>query len=346
MKNYYRQFITLLQERPGYALPGKQAVGRVVLEARDDTAKAMVYIQDLTPQNTYKLAFVNRADEANLGVMLGSIIVDERGRYEGRFEFNRDNIGGSRITCESIDACAIIPSDSGEELVAPLVGYKGQPFSWRVNLCFSDGKEDSPVLEIKEVEEVIEEAVEEIAEDMVEEVIEGAVEEVIEEAVEEIVEEIVEEVAEEIPIIVAEEVPEPVYSFATEEMPIATAPQMPQDNEIASLFQNGDAVEIFSDSSQVLKAQWVVATPQEIEALGSIEDEVLQSPHVQEYLDKHKHVLLGKKGNDGTDVYILGVPAVYDDANAQDLSDIFDSFKFCNPDDSMKGGHGYWLKEL
>ncbi|MCL2376254.1 MAG: hypothetical protein FWC76_02545 [Defluviitaleaceae bacterium] len=339
MKSYYRQFITLLQERPGYAMPGKQAVGRIVIEARDETARAIVYIQDLAPQNTYKLAFINRADETNIGVMLGSIIVDERGRYEGRFEFDRSNIGGSRIACENIDACAIIPSDSGEELAAPLVGYKGQPFSWRVNLRFPDGKEDSPILEIKEIEE----APETDGVEVVEEVVEEAIEEIVEEVVEEIVEEVVEEAM----VIVAEEVPASVYDFVTEEVPIETEAQTSQNDGISTLFQSGDAVEIFDDASQVVKAQWIVTTQQNIEALGSIDNGILQSPHVQECLAKHKHALLGKKDGGDLDVYILGIPAVYDDGtNNEDLSSIFDSFKFCNPNEPMKGAHGYWLKQL
>ena len=332
MKNYYRQFVTLLQERPGHAMPGKQAVGRIVIEARDDMARATVYIQDLAPQNTYKLAFINRAGEENLGVVLGAIIVDERGRYEGKFEFDRAGIGGSRITCEGIDACVVFLGGGNEEFEAPLAGYRLQPFSWRVNLSFSDGKENSPILEVKQVEESAPAAPVEVVEETQEEV--GVKTETEAEV---------------------EEVPPPVYDFIVEEpvsVPAVTqAAQEPIPNdEIAKLFENEDTIEIFRDTGQFPAAQWIVTALHKIENLEQIGKELLQNPFVKECCEKHKHILIGRH-EDGGNVYILGIPDVYDTAsninpNVKEFCDIFDSFKLCNPNDPVKGSHGYWLKKL
>ena len=355
MRNYYRQFVTLLQERPGYAMPGKQAVGRIVIEAREEAARATVYIQDLSPQNTYKLAFINKAAEVNLGVVMGTIIVDERGRYEGKFEFNRTDIGGSRITCERIDACVVFLAGSEEEFAAPLVGYRMAPFSWRVNLSFPDGKDDSPILEVKQAAEP-EEPVAEVEEPIGDEADE------IEEEEGEGVLGIAENTLE------TEEVPPPVYDFAVEEpvyLPKESPAQMDENPEpvkndeadrISDLFQNESAVEIFSKSDRFPNAQWIVTTAKRVGEIGKIQamglnggDEILSNPLVKECCDKHRHILLGRDTDDGHDIYILGIPDIFDitvHTNEHEFNSIFDSFKLCNPSDPVKGAHGYWLKQL
>ena len=137
MKNYYRQFITLLQERPGFAMPGKEAAGRIVIEAKGGEGRAMVYIQDISPRHTYKLALISRRDGGNLGVVLGSILVGERGRYDGKFEFDGHDIGGSTMTCDQIDGVVVFVNDKdNKEPIGTLVGYKTVPFSWRIGLNF------------------------------------------------------------------------------------------------------------------------------------------------------------------------------------------------------------------
>ena len=141
MKNYYRQFITLLQEKPGFAMPGRTAAGRIVLEARGEVGRAALYLQDVSPKNSYKLVFVARKDGNNFGAAIGNVVVNERGRFEGRFEFDAKNIGGSGMNCEEIDAAVILVADDGEELVAPLAGFKAAPFSWRVNFSFATAKQ-------------------------------------------------------------------------------------------------------------------------------------------------------------------------------------------------------------
>jgi len=146
MKNYYRQFITLLQERPGFAMPGKEAAGRIVIEAKGGEAKAAVYIQDISPQHTYKLALISRRDSGNLGVVLGSILAGERGRYEGKFEFDGGNIGGSAMTCDQIDGVVVLVNDAdSKEPIGTLAGYKAAPFSWRIGLSF----DSEPIAEVK-----------------------------------------------------------------------------------------------------------------------------------------------------------------------------------------------------
>jgi len=307
-------------------MPGKQAVGRIVIEAREAVARATVYIQDLSPQSSYKLAFVRKADDTNLGVIIGTIIVDERGRYEGKFEFDRGNIGGSGISCEGIDACIVLLSGGEEEFAAPLVGYRAAPFSWRVNLNFPDGKSESPILEVKQVEDV-----EVDKEDVVEEVCEEVeeTEDVKEESVE------VEEMISEEVVVEVEEVPPSVYDFTEEDVVV---------DVISHLFQgDNNVVDIFANSDKFPDAQWIVTDLQSIEGFAG--DEIVQNGLVKECVSKHKHVLLGRDSS----TYILGIPDIYDITlhnNEHEFYHMFDSFKMCNPSDPVKGAHGYWLKQL
>ena len=146
MKNYYRQFITLIQERSDFALPGGEAAGRIVLEARGETARANVYIQDISPQNSYKLAFVARQDDGATGVVVGSIVVSERGKFDGRFEFDSRSICKSNISCADIEGAIVLVAnaqgnDTGE-IVTPLVGFKKTPWAWRNNFKFATCGQD------------------------------------------------------------------------------------------------------------------------------------------------------------------------------------------------------------
>jgi len=125
--------MTLLQEGPGFATPGKEAAGRIVIEARGAVAKATVYIQDISPKNTYKLALVS---EQGLGVVVGNIVADQRGRYEGKFEFNSGGIGDSGMCCDQIDGAVVLVSGDDAKPAAALVGYRAAPFSWQTNLHF------------------------------------------------------------------------------------------------------------------------------------------------------------------------------------------------------------------
>ncbi|MDR2167405.1 MAG: hypothetical protein LBE35_06125 [Clostridiales bacterium] len=148
---YYRQFITLSGDGKG--------LGRVVLEARDDRARAMVYLQDIK-EGSYRLLLLSKGDGENFAVDLGTVVVCDRNRFEGTFELNRTNIANSGLTLECIDgAAAILPKMPGEfkprngfDMI--LAGFCGAPYSWRANLSFPQHSVEAVVDVVEKVAEI------------------------------------------------------------------------------------------------------------------------------------------------------------------------------------------------
>lgn len=317
MKNYFRQFITLTQDRPGFSLPGREVAGRIVIESRDGVGKASVYIQNISPQHSYKLVFVAKGGDRNIGVALGHIIIGEKGRYEGKFEFEPNNIGGSGMTCRDIDGAAVLVNNA-EDMAAALVGFKGQPFSWRVNLRFG----------------------------------EAAVKEESEAAPEETDAEIVMEVIEEVPASVYDfeyEVNLPSWGEVSAEN--RDEGEFTEPDGIALLFEGADTVEVFKEYDENgdnlnSNIKWIVAGLQDITALSCVEESIKSNPFVHNSFEKYKHLLLGEISIEGQSEYIIGVPDVYSEENALPAIEEFEVFKQFRPGEPAAGSHGYWLKRL
>ena len=322
MKNYFRQFITLTQDRPGYSLPGREVAGRIVIESRDGVGKASLYIQFISPQHNYKLVFIAKGGDGNIGVSLGHIVACEKGRYEGKFEFEPNNIGGSGMTCRDIDGVAVLVNNA-EDMTAALVGYKGQPFSWRVNLRFGEAADEEVITEDEEV------------------ITEAAVHEV-----------------EEVPASVydiehdanlqgwgkvsAENKAEEAYAAPVD----IAAPY-----DIATLFEVSDTVEVFkeydeNDCGFNSNIKWIVAGLQDITALSCVGDCIKNNACVHDSFNKYKHLLLGEIETEGQSEYILGIPDVYCEERAPLVLEEFEVFKQFKVGELDAGAHGYWLKRL
>ena len=341
MKNYYRQFITLLQEKPGFALPGKEAAGRIVVEARGEAAKATVYIQDISPQNTYKLAFISRQGQASLGIVVGSIIVGERGRYEGRFEFDSRSIGGTGISCEEIEGAVVFVSgEMAQELIAPLSGFKSAPFSWRVNFNFADGK--------RVVNEPQGEAVRTAQTDVpIEEVPQPDAVPIPEMPEPEPVPEPEPEPAPE-PEPEPEPIPEPAPVINTQ-----AAPKPADDTGPGILFHKDALVDVFDErdgqKDPDINIKWAAITPQDMVSLGGKWAAAMNDPIVASSFKKYRHILLGQEKRKNQISYILGVPDIYragSTCSGEETEEHFCSFKLCRPGGPAEGAPGYWLKNL
>ena len=314
MKNYYRQFITLLQERPGFALPGKEAAGRIVVEARGEAARATVYIQDISPQNAYKLAFISRHGQETRGIVVGSIIVGERGRYEGRFEFDSRSIGGSGISCEQIEGAVVLAyGENTEDLAAPLSGFKAAPFSWRVNFNFADAKEaeqQQPKVEAAEQHPAV----------------------------------FVEEVPQSVYDFETPDVP-----FASKEVKVAATPKARPTPDPGHLFEEDVIIDVFDSQTNDTPVKWVAVTLKNMIDLGDKWAKAADCPHVTASFKKYRHILLGQKRTLEGDAYILGVPDVFrsDAAHAgEGVEKLYCNFKLCRAAAPVEGAPGYWLKRM
>jgi len=123
---------------------GKEAQGRIIIEAKGEMGKANVFIQDLA-QRPYRMAFITQTPHGNTGLKIGSVTPDSRGRFEGRFEFNGGDIGGSGIGADAVMAVVVYLEENGE-IVAPMTGYKSAAFSWKVNFGFFETQKAADTL--------------------------------------------------------------------------------------------------------------------------------------------------------------------------------------------------------
>ena len=315
-KKYYRHFFTLTQERSGYNQNG-EALGRIVLEAKEGIAKASVYIQNLLPKHIYKLMLIFKKEDTHIGVDIDQIMVSEKGRYDEKIEFAAYNIQSSGFSVDEVYACAIT-LQSSSEIIAPLVGYKLSAFSWKLNFKKFENKPQEKQEEVKkEVAKVKEE--QEVTKAEQEEIIEK------EEAIEATQEEDV--------------------------LPIKEGIKIKEDDiksdiknqSINQIFETEAAVDIFEEMHP--KVHWVATTLNTLYNIKAAEH-ICESTFVSACFEKYRHVLLGKTKSNGDYIYIVGIPDVYmsDIAKKQQMN--FDSFKCVRTHEATDGAHGYWLAIL
>jgi len=323
MKNYYRQFITLIQERADYALAGGEAAGRIVLEARGETARANVYIQDISPQNSYKLAFAARRGDSTVGVVVGSIVVGERGKFEGRFEFDSVNICNSGISCADIEGAMVLVAGTDDDaggIVAPLLGFKATPWQWRSNFSFEPCNEDLMVKQQEHEQKQVHVHVHE------------------QEQVHVHVHEQEHEQEQ-----VHEQVQEQSHEHIAARGPVNPVVDTARVNQF---FASHPAVNAFGSPDNVV---WVAVTPSDVQHLGGLWEKALDSQHLRASFERYRHILIGKEQESHATTYLLAVPDVFRaDASCggMGLEQEYCTFRLCRPSDSAEGAPGYWLREI
>jgi len=125
----------MVSEANGYDFKGRRPAGRGIVEGRNGSYKLTVWAQDLKPQVRYG-AYLLFADASRyVGIDMGPLPVDEKGKGEIRKDFGDNDLHGYALT--DVAAVVILAKDAGG-VVSPLCGYKDAPFSWR------HGFDDSP----------------------------------------------------------------------------------------------------------------------------------------------------------------------------------------------------------
>jgi len=331
-RRYYRQFIALKQERTGFSIPGKMAQGRAIIEASGKSGKLSIFIQDLVPK-AYKLAFIANNADGNIGLHVGVITPDLRGRYEGRYEFAAESISESDIDVRQISAVCVFVEENGE-ITAPLVGYKSAIFSWRVGLNFFAQPEGAAFTEAQNAD------------------ISNA--------------DIDEPHAPKIPPEPEEnQEPEPAASEpeqqpASEPPPEPPMPQSPDYTVIeppiaaatheaepfAELFARATPVSIFREHGETDDILWITTSLDQIAPVNQKAEGILASEFVKNRFERYRHILMGRIGAQGEIRHIIGVPDTFDSANATPAEIGFDTFKCCHNAQPAQGSHGYWLADL
>lgn len=134
---YKRYFVAMTHDSEGYEYRGKAPAGSCIIEARGNTGKLNLTIQDLKPEAIYKLYIVFKEAGKNIGIPAGSVRVNNRGKGELKWEFDADNTCGTGLGIELFICVAVIVSNKNS-LISPLVGYKDQEIQWKSNLQLTD----------------------------------------------------------------------------------------------------------------------------------------------------------------------------------------------------------------
>ncbi|MCL2754022.1 MAG: hypothetical protein FWE44_07740, partial [Defluviitaleaceae bacterium] len=259
--NYFRRFFTLTT---GSQSSRRDATGRVVLEARNDVVKTTVFLQDVQ-EGAYRLVAFSKE---GLAADIGAVIINEKGRFDGKFELNRKSVAGSGLAAEDVEGMTIITPPNGTDFSVVLSGFLSEPFPLRANLHFDQPKiaaseiiEDDAEDEVAEmVEEIINEVVlDEIMEEITEDAPETSIE-IAEETSEDYVEEIEDvednETVEEVELEVQEQAPAPTYPFSDFEHSHKMPPS--QNERIDRFFGGRNAVDVFKNHEP--KTDWVAAS--------------------------------------------------------------------------------------
>lgn len=129
----YRSFIILRQDCKGYAISSKEPFGYCKIDAYGNKARFQLYVQELKiipKEKGYRFTLLANLPTGPKQIPIDNFFVDDKGKRNIKFEMDRNNIGDSGLKVEQIEGVAILVEDSLTNTVAPLLGFKKEPFKW------------------------------------------------------------------------------------------------------------------------------------------------------------------------------------------------------------------------
>ena len=130
---YIRKMVILQEEAPGYRQePSRPCAGRALAEVCGSKGKITVSAQNLRGGVTYMVYLIEPGEMESVGIPIGRVTANERGRVDARLLFDAGE-NGSRLNDKTI-VTLIVPSAG--TLTAPLVGMvnpAAPSFVWRGN---------------------------------------------------------------------------------------------------------------------------------------------------------------------------------------------------------------------
>ncbi|QCX33458.1 hypothetical protein FDN13_06880 [Caloramator sp. E03] len=160
-KKYNRYFIIFQEEDKGFGIAiDKQPTGYTKIETRNGKCKITVYVQNLIKgKGPYICCMIDSSKNPAVVARLGEISVDETGRGETWWEYDEEDIAGTKSSIEKFIVAAVIVE--GEKILSPLAGYASkEKIEWRDKLIVKEDKKET-----EEKEEIKEEVREEISDE-------------------------------------------------------------------------------------------------------------------------------------------------------------------------------------
>ena len=151
-RQYKRNFVTLKQERSDYSLNGKQALGRCIIETKTEKSKLSIYVQDLKPQILYKAYLIAGDTNESLGISVGTINVDAKGKGELKWEFDANDVHSTKKCVEEFNVVSVIAPKKGD-VIAVMTGFIKDEIMWKNNFIdFADKKEVESLIQTKGIQ--------------------------------------------------------------------------------------------------------------------------------------------------------------------------------------------------
>ncbi|MCL2577091.1 MAG: hypothetical protein FWE27_03460 [Defluviitaleaceae bacterium] len=128
---YTRFFLSLESEASGFDFKGRAPAGRCIVESRGGMGKLSVWAQDIKTQTRYGVYLIFADSGRYVGISMGSLNADEKGKAEMRKDFAPAALG--RYLLDELVGVAVITAESLEKssVVSPLCGYRDRAVSWR-----------------------------------------------------------------------------------------------------------------------------------------------------------------------------------------------------------------------
>lgn len=132
-RRYDKAFVMLKQELGGFSLGQQSAWGSCIMELKNKKGKLIFSVQGLkklTDGRRYEAFVIGGKGNAMRGICCGTVVVDQYGKGELKWEFDPDSIGKSGFCIEELHTVAFIVK-GGYGLTVPLVGYFNEKVSWK-----------------------------------------------------------------------------------------------------------------------------------------------------------------------------------------------------------------------
>lgn len=383
-RTYSRLFITLKQDRSDFCYDLRPAMGRCIIEIRNNNGKIMIFAQGLKPRVLYRVILVNGENDSYVGINGGLINIDEKGKGDVSIAFEPDNVLSSGLKIESISAVLIIVDGIGE-IAAPLVGFRDKSFVWKNNFKILNNEEKRDNSALADGIDIVENEISDdnnIIDDT--KVNTGESSEVFSEEKQAIAEK-ADDNKEEISKtetnnnaeIKADKLSEKINT-ESKEQPQNKSVKVTDFNAFLEKFKKDmlelehyafmteadrpkrrgrgiQSIEYIKKYNQRIKpfekydenTYWYKIMPCELTAVNANLWRHLNSPFINSCFKKYKHLILGVKNEKGKESYVIGVPEKYDDSFVIEArTQGFNRFLSREDKALEEGAMGYWLLDV
>jgi len=368
-RRYERFFIMFKPALTAYSIENQEIKGYMKIEIRDGKGKINTYIQGLKPlknNEMYRIYLISANSDHSLGIPVGWLETDSRGRAEHRYEFNPDNVENCGLPIEKFNVAAIsIKGDNIKEFTFPAVGYKEREILWKNNFKEFSLKEEPSILSAKpnsadtadknsdnnilkpesthfntDTHAEKTQAINDTAEPKQENNSPDIKEDVKTENPHQIFNKMVHKFYAEM-----EELQK--YKILTENDKnfLSLDAKKPEiTDNIKYMFEHNSKTNPFKNTYN--NVDWIKIQPYELSALNICTDKYLRSQFIAYSWKKYKYLILGQYNNEPSK-YLLGIKDIYNPANSDILFSLgFKTFTGCNEKEVTEGEEGFWILEI